>query len=76
MITKLEEKVKNLEMKIEDIVYLQEGKIKELTEKIKDCENANVLDEKLKKDLDGISARGAETIFSSTRMRSGCKLQT
>ena len=63
-------------MKIEDIVYLQEGKIKELTEKIKDCENANVRDEKLNKDLDGISARGAKTIFSSTRMKSGCKLQT
>ena len=28
------------------------------------------------KDLDSISARGAETIFSSTRMRSACILQT
>ena len=28
------------------------------------------------KDLDGISARGAETVFSSTTMRSACILQT
>ena len=31
---------------------------------------------KLLKDLDSISARGAETLFSSTRMRSACTLQT
>ena len=35
-------------MKIEEIVNLQGEKIKELTEKIRDCEKANVLDEKFK----------------------------
>ena len=36
-ITRLEEQIKNLEQKIEDIIILHGDKVKELTQKIKDC---------------------------------------
>ena len=48
--------------------------------KIKGAHESSKIDLKFEfiheKDLDGISARGAETIFSSPRERSACILQT